>query len=270
MVLAPASTINYSALTRTLDPTIPPFTPLPGPSTERPTRGKAKSKSGVSTTKEDIAQEYSKIEVNTIRARLKLIETKNKDLEFQISLLLERLAVFEKAEKEAIYEKYFPTPDTIPKPPSDRVACPHPQPVSHCPHSQCCYQRQCCQSISRQNQTTPSKAPPTTEILDTIQKSIDQVKSDLSALNDKFHRRDTPAHVQAQPGGESEQYSENIPQSDVNTSPGELSRIEGEDVNGMDDSADSITTVDENTPELSDDESLNSYVPTIQLLKLRP
>ena len=35
------------------------------------------------------------------------------------------------------------------------------------------------------------------------------------------------------------------------------------------DENDSVTTVDENIPELSDEESLNSYVPTTQLMRLR-
>ena len=248
---------------------MPPFTPQPGLSTGRPTRGKAKSKSGVGTTKEDIAQEYSKIEVNTIRAKLKVLETKNKDLEFQNSLLLERLAVFEKAEKEAIYDKYFPKPDTLPRPAPGRDDFHHPQAVSHCPHTQCCYQRQCCQSSLIRNQTAPGPAHPTMELLDTIQISITQVKSDLSALRDEFHRRDVTAQVPAQPSGAPGQHSRNIPQSKANTNPGTSSGTVVEDDCVMDDSVDSITTVDENTPELSDDECLNSYAPTTLLTKLR-
>jgi hypothetical protein len=97
---AAATSTNITPLITTLDPTLPPFTPLPGPSMEsqpRAGRGKAKSNPGVATTKEDIAHEFSKIELNTIRARLKVLESKNKDLEFQNSILLERVSVFEKS-----------------------------------------------------------------------------------------------------------------------------------------------------------------------------
>ena len=51
--------------------------------------------------KDEIALEFSKIEVNTIRARLKTLETKNKDLKFQNSILLERVSVFKKSRKRS-------------------------------------------------------------------------------------------------------------------------------------------------------------------------
>ena len=120
------STSTITPVIRVLDPTLPPYTPLPRPSTERLSKGKTKPKSGVATSKEDIALEFSKIEVNTICARLKVLETKNKDLEFQNSLLLERVAVYERAEKEAIYEKYFPKPNSVPATNrSDHLPPPH-------------------------------------------------------------------------------------------------------------------------------------------------
>ena len=77
-------------------------------------RVKTKDKNKTVKQKEDITIDYDKIELNTVRARLKVLETKNKDLEFQNKLLLDRIALFEQSEKFAIYEKYFPKPDTIP------------------------------------------------------------------------------------------------------------------------------------------------------------
>ena len=71
--------------------------------------------------------------MNTIRARLKVLETKNKDLDFQNSLLLERVAVYEKAEKEAINEKYFPKANSAPT--TDRSDCPLAPPLSQCPQA---------------------------------------------------------------------------------------------------------------------------------------
>ena len=64
---------------------MPPFTPQPGSSSAsqpKVNKGKSKSKAGVAVTKDEIALEFAKIEVNTISARLKTLETKNKDLEF--------------------------------------------------------------------------------------------------------------------------------------------------------------------------------------------
>ena len=99
------------------DPSIPLFTPGPGHSANRQPKAskeKARSKTGVGTSKEEIAHEFSRIEFNTIRAKLTTLDTKNIDLEFQNSILLERVSAFEKAEKDAIYEKYFLKPGTLP------------------------------------------------------------------------------------------------------------------------------------------------------------
>ena len=87
-ISAPESTNPTSQLPlSSLDPTLPPSSPRPGPSLDnRPSqpavgKGKSKPKTGIATTKEEVALEFSRIDVNTIRARLKTLETKNKDLE---------------------------------------------------------------------------------------------------------------------------------------------------------------------------------------------
>ena len=66
-------------VTTTLDPSCPAFTPQPGASKEnqpRAPKNPQKSKAGVAVSKDGIALEFSRTEVNTIRARLKMLETK--------------------------------------------------------------------------------------------------------------------------------------------------------------------------------------------------
>ena len=260
------STSTITPVIRVLDPTLPPYTPLPRPSTERLPKGKTKPKSAVATSKEDIALEFSKIEVNTIRARLKVLETKNKDLEFQNSLLLERVAVYERAEKEAIYEKYFPKPNSVPA--TDRSDHPPPPapPVSQCPATQCCSQRyQCCQPIPRCHQTIPTPATTTTDTLDIIFKNISEVKCDLSDLKTKLNKFVSPVPLTSQAGAVHGQKKDatDASHSDMVTDGKAGTSCEQEPDHENDDS---VITID--TPELPDEQSLNSAL-TIQLQKLR-
>jgi hypothetical protein len=94
-----------------LNPDISPFMPKAGPSTDKAKgKGKNRTKPGLATTSDGFDIEFAKIEVNTMRAKLNNCEKQVKDLEFQNSILLERLSVFEKSEKQKIYDRYFPKP----------------------------------------------------------------------------------------------------------------------------------------------------------------
>jgi regulator of replication initiation timing len=248
-ITAPTTTNMPSQLPLTsLDPTLPPFSPRPGPSTgnSQPTVGKGKSKqrTGIATTKEEVALEFSRIEVSTIRARLKTLETKNKELEFQNSILLERVSTFEKAEKDAIYEKYFPKAGAE-QPATDRGPSPNNPPASHCHHTHhCCCQRYQCS----QQHPTPQQSSLETETVKFFQKSIDEVKLDLSSLRAELNK--VYSHTQR------------LPQRNVN-----IDAMAAEEDNDeptiIDDADDSVVTVDEETPGLPFEESLNLKLPTI-------
>ena len=176
-----------------------------------------------------------------MRAKLKTLETKNKDLEFQNSILLERVSVFEKAEKEAIYEKYFPKPETLPTA-QTRHSLPS-QPTPHGHQSHCCCQRiQCCQPVVGCPPFHSGTVPSSTDSTEMILKSIAEMKSELSTLKFELNRISSsrtprPASVQTAHG-----LSNNVDESAAD---------------------DSTVTVDEEISELCDEEGLNSHVPTI-------
>ena len=176
-----------------------------------------------------------------LRAKLTTLDTKNIDLEFQNSILLERVSAFEKAEKDAIYEKYFPKPVTFP---SSVGASPPSQPDPHSHTHCCCLRVQYCQPSHSCHQTSQEPVPLQTGITDVILKSISELKSDLSTLKSNL----------------SSKFSVNQPMSATEQNSPKPSTSYG---NMATDLNDSIVTVDENIPELSDEEELNSKVPTI-------
>ena len=94
-----------------------------------------------------------------------------------------------------------------------------------------------------------------------ILKTIDEVKTDIYTLKTKLNRVDCPAPATSQPGGSTDQsvLTGNASHSDMAAANnrGESS----ENLTDHDDN-DSVMTVDDNTPELSDEESLNFQVPT--------
>ena len=267
---APSSNIisnDSLVVTTTLDPSRPPFTPQPGTSKEnqpRVPKNAPKSKAGVAVSKDGIALEFSRIEVNTIRARLKMLETKNKDLEFQNSILLERVSIFEKAEKEATYEKYFPKADAVPSSIRSGTTSlsPTPAPCSH-KQTHCCHTSfHCCQAISSCQQSTP--ASPNHETLDIILNSLAELKTEVSALKSKVIILEHPEQNRAEssgPGQDGILHTGNNSDMASDNNSGKSS----ESVIDLDADV-SVNTVDENTPELPAEESLNSPVLTSQLL----
>ena len=180
--------IQAPAHSSALNPSVPPFMPNPAntesgkPDCEKQPRGKTKAKAGVATTKEDVALEFSRIEVNTIKARLKTLEVRNKDLEFQNSILIERVAGLEKVEKDAIKDRYFPKSSTA-EPPV-RVASSHHTPVSHCPQIHCCVPRQCCQQPSPMPHIIPPSAP--VDTMTTVLQKLTNVEAAISLLQSQL------------------------------------------------------------------------------------
>ena len=69
-----------------LDQSLPAFEPQPRPSNTTVRLGKSKSKTGTATSKEEIALEFSRVEVNTIKARLKTLETKKGNRQCKLSV----------------------------------------------------------------------------------------------------------------------------------------------------------------------------------------
>ena len=237
-----------------LNPDISPFMPKAGPSTDKGKgKGKNRTKPGLATTSDGIDIEFAKIEVNTIRAKLNNCEKQVKDLEFQNSILLERLSVFEKSEKQKIYDQYFPKP-------SGGTSSNHGKSSQSCnqPHTPppppCWYCRpQCCQSQCR-GQSQPQLSPAvTSEALESVLKSIDALRSDVDQLKSR------PDDIQGT--SSTNKHARDRYTSEMNCPNISASQEECLDLS----QDDSIMTVDENVPELPPEESLNSYVLTTQL-----
>jgi hypothetical protein len=132
--------MNSSSRDTQLNLSASPFQPGAGPSSAKGKgKGKNKTKAALATSSEGIFQEFARIEINTIRAKLTDREKHVKDLEFQNSILLERLSVLEKAEKQKIYERYVPKPASSNSThPSDRNnTCPEPISQANC-QTACC------------------------------------------------------------------------------------------------------------------------------------
>ena len=253
---------STTTATTILDPSRSPFQPNSSTSGIQKNGGKAKTKtkSVTATTKEDIALEFSKVEINTVRARLKMLETKNKDLEFQNKLLLERVAILEKAEKENIYEKYFPMPGSK----SGKEENPSAS-ISHCNHHHsCCSRVYCCQSTSdhpgnpNQNQEKPAAIT-----VDVFQKSINELQVNLEDLNLRFNKIESLLRLSNKDTEAGHHGRDNT------NSVGSVMEVIHNEENHI--SEDFIVTIDENVDDLRDyDENyLNSTSPTNQLRKLR-
>ena len=252
----PQNNIQMSGSTA-LDPTVSPFIPISGPgcSTSRHPKAnkqKGKSKPGVGTSKEDIAHEFTLIQVNTLRAKLKTLETKTKDLEFQNTLLLERVAAFEQAEKDAIYEKYFPkaTPSTI----NAETSC---HPTHQYTHAHCCHKLpQCCSPPHcRLSQVQCRESPPRGRHEDLL-KSIADLKSDLTMVKTLLNTMNSHPAI-----------STPAPNNQHDFQPGSDKGV-ASSINDQDMSTSTIISLDENVPDLSQEENLNCLDLTSQLQEL--
>ena len=132
--------------------------------------------------------------------------------------------------------------------------------------SQTCHSApRCCVAIRGSSaviQTVPNPVQPTTDTLDRIFKHISEVKSDLSELKTKLNRITSPIQATSQPGPWPSQNENATTATVTDPKPGKSSEAEHDYEND-----DSVITIDENTPELSDEQSLNSAL-TSQLQKL--
>ena len=103
-------------------------------STKKPRNQK---KSALATTESEIALEVANAEIKTLKVKLKDHDSTIKDLKFQNSVLLERIAAIDIPKKQAIYSSYFSDKEM----PSNQTAnsvqqCERYHCFSHC-HSSC-------------------------------------------------------------------------------------------------------------------------------------
>ena len=240
-----------------LDPHSSPFIPRAGPSIEKGKgRGKNKTKPALATSSDGIDLEFARVEVNTIRAKLKDREKEVKDLEFQNSILLERLSVFEKAEKQLIYDRYFPKPSSLPTQP---CSDPPPARIPAC-QSSCCRPRHYCCEPQPRCTAHDNLSSPQHDVLDAIRKSIEELRDDIIMVKTKL----TAVEVAASDSKSKPQpVSEDILFVTRAATTGSVTEVP------LDEEADdSINTIDENVMDLSAEESLNSNALTTRLLQL--
>ena len=109
---------------------------------------KNKKKSGLASTEGEVALEVANAEVKTLKTKIKEQESSLKDLKFQNSVLLERIASLEKTQKQSIYSSCFPSIET---PSPQTHYCVHQLHSCHClPLCQSCHPKKSCfSSISQ-------------------------------------------------------------------------------------------------------------------------
>jgi hypothetical protein len=238
----------------------PPFQPGAGPfSAKGKGKGKNKTKAALATSSEGIDLEFAKIEINTIRAKLTDREKQVKDLEFQNSILLERLSVLEKSEKQKIYDRYFPKPasSNSTHPSNRNNPCPEPIPQANCQNACCGCRHHCCQSLCRcMTQTQPQLS---SDVIDHLSRSVSELRDDFAILKSRLTLSEEAA-PEAQPNDKPNSH---------HTIPAECTAEDAFEDHGELSDDDSIMTIDEGVPEIPVEESLNLNVPTTQLVQLR-
>ena len=246
--------INSSSHDTHFNLSAPPFQPRAGPSSAKG-KGKAKNqtKSALATSSEGIDLEFAKIEINTIRAKLTDREKQVKDLEFQNSILLERISVLEKSEKQKIFDRYFPKPASSNSPNHSNlnIPCPEPIPQANC---QTACRHHCCVGVMTQTQPQLSS-----DVIDHLIKSVSELRDDIAIFKSRFTLSEEAA-PQIQPNDKPTSHYA-IPEEGTAEDAFEDHRELSDD--------DSIMTIDECVPELPVEESLNFNVQTTQLVQLR-
>ena len=253
---------NYSSAPAFhLDPTVTPYIPRASNSGNAPPQSeqtnirasnvrKSKVKSTLGTTQEEIASEYAKTEIKTLKAKLKEQELSVKDLKFQNSILLERISAIEKPRKQAIFEEYFTTNQE----PADS-----------------CHGRGATCSLYRCPRACPPCPQPTTSPgivhkLDLILQSLQDLIKILSVprpQSEPDKAADTASSGPNSPEHGHEQHHSHSPDQP----PGHPPELPPEQQPHLiDDQAedDSIISIDENMPSISDEEHLNSKPQTSQ------
>ena len=254
-----------------LRPSAQSFVPNEPPAgLKRSGKGKNKDKTGIATSTDGIDLEFAKITINTIRTKLADREKQVKDLEFQNSILLERVSAFEKSEKQAIYEKYFP-----------KSACNEPSSMTshaqtmpeHSPmscRSVCCHRscHHCCPPPPLCQPQGPTLSGALDGILAKVAKSVELIRKDVECISGKVAVLET-----ALLENDKECRQINVDKESIQITENEIRIMQTPDKqvgNISDTNDDSVMTVDECVPQLDTlEDDLNSQDLTTQLLQLR-
>ena len=198
-------------------------------------KSKATSKQCLGTTEDEIAAEFTKAQMKTLQIKLKEQESSLKDLKFQNTVLLERIAVLEKPQKQTVFSSYFPDQEHNG---TDHHNCAyHSNSCFSMPS--CCRPQNFCMSIQHQ--------------LCTITNKLDDIlSSKTSSSSDNKHNTEKQQHSR-----HARSTSSRLTEGAPNTLPPE---VEANSENSI--SNDSIVSIDHFMPDAERDISLNSNVMT--------
>lgn len=111
-----------------------------------------KSKNVTAIDNESLELEYAKYEVNVTQAKLRTLESTNRDLKFRNNILESRIQELEKKQKQDIYDRYFPRSDDV-------TSSPATYPHRHCSCSSHLV-LPCCSCSHAGGQSKPYEQPP--------------------------------------------------------------------------------------------------------------
>ena len=218
---------------------------------EKITGKKSKSaiKNTLGTTEVEIASEFTRAQMKTLQIKLKEQESSLKDLKFQNSVLLERIAVLEKPQKQTIYSTYFPNHANAG---TDNYNC--------CHHANGCFNMQSHSSCCRPQ--NPSCCPPQNSCA-TIQQQLCNISQKLdTVLSAKIPPSSCTNHsTDRQEKSSATQSKFNIASDNVLETPTSHS----EEHPGHSISNESVISIDHLMPDPEQDVSLNSKVLTSRL-----
>ena len=181
---------------------------------------------------EQVALEIANAEIKTLKTKLKEQETSLKDVKFQNSVLLERIATLDKTQQQSMFSSYFPGQKASEPPPSGCSNQSHGCQLAHHCHS--CRPTNRCESFS-------------------------QSLSDISKKLDIIVKSCVPSNVGiSQPCGQtlvSEQKENNISSNISNQSP---PRSESVQMAERSSDSDSFISIDNFMPDHDEELSLNS------------
>ena len=196
-------------------------------------------------------------ELNTANAKIQQQESKINQLTNTNNILGQRIKLFEDANKKEIFEKYFPSKNTVdssPKVTSNRCNQTHHAPI-HCCSPHPCHVVRCCSSNSPAP-VSDSHGNNLESKIDLLFSEIKAMKTKLDNINNYQENQDFQLNIHDDPPR-----SPTTPPPDVHHASQDLSS------NCLDPNNSSIITIDENVP--SSPACLNSHVPTTQLPQLK-
>ena len=208
--------------------------------------GKAKAKPPLATSKEGIDLEFARAEINTLKAKLRAQETDLKDIKFQNTILLDRISALEKPGNQALFDQYFPN-------------------RSQASHNSCCSHQisTCCQTtrfVPCETRVTPQNSSVVEAQLASIVTSLAELRQDITLLQNNI-----PNKTQQQEACPTSSSEQNVNQSEP-LSP--IIQNTSDETSGFD-FDNSMQSLDEVMPSISDEEHLNCHSPTIQLPQLK-